>query len=54
MEHSHTLHCRMSSMLPVEGVVAPMQLETHPELVRFDVDFDLPEAYLRNFHHHYF
>jgi hypothetical protein len=23
-------------------VVAPMQLETHPELVRFDVDFDLP------------
>ena len=30
-------------------VVAPMQLETHPELVRFDVDFDLPEAYLPEF-----
>lgn len=30
-------------------VVAPMQLETHPELVRFDIDFDLPEAYLPEF-----
>ncbi len=30
-------------------VVAPMQLKTHPELVRFDVDFDLPEAYLPEF-----
>ncbi len=30
-------------------VVAPMQLETHPELVRFDVDFDLPEAFLPEF-----
>jgi cytochrome c peroxidase len=30
-------------------VVAQMQLETHPELVRFDVDFDLPEAYLPEF-----
>lgn len=30
-------------------VVAPMQLETHPELVRFDVDFDIPEAYLPEF-----
>jgi cytochrome c peroxidase len=32
------------------GMVVPqMQLETHPELVRFDVDFDLPEAYLPEF-----
>lgn len=30
-------------------VVAPMQLKAHPELVRFDVDFDLPEAYLPEF-----
>ncbi len=30
-------------------VVAPMQLETHPELVRFDVDFDIPEVYLPEF-----
>ena len=30
-------------------VVAPMQLKTHPELVRFDVDFDIPEAYLPEF-----
>lgn len=30
-------------------VVAPMQLETHPELVRFDVNFDLPEAFLPEF-----
>ncbi len=30
-------------------VVAPMQLKTHPELVRFDVDFDLPEAFLPEF-----
>jgi cytochrome c peroxidase len=30
-------------------VVPQMQLETHPELVRFDVDFDLPEAYLPEF-----
>ena len=30
-------------------VVAPMQLKTHPELVRFDVDFDVPEAYLPEF-----
>ena len=30
-------------------VVAPMQLKTHPELIRFDVDFDLPEAYLPEF-----
>ncbi len=30
-------------------VVAPMQLKTHPELVRFDIDFDLPEAYLPEF-----
>ncbi len=30
-------------------VVASMQLKTHPELVRFDVDFDLPEAYLPEF-----
>ncbi len=29
--------------------MAPMQLKTHPELVRFDVDFDLPEAYLPEF-----
>ena len=32
------------------GMVVPqMQLETHPELVRFDVDFDLPDAYLPEF-----
>ncbi|MDR4505092.1 MAG: cytochrome B6 [Candidatus Scalindua sp.] len=30
-------------------VVAPMQLKTHPELIRFDVDFDLPEVYLPEF-----
>lgn len=30
-------------------VVAQMQLKTHSELVRFDVDFDLPEAYLPEF-----
>ncbi len=30
-------------------VVAPMQLKTHPELVRFDVDFDLPEDFLPEF-----
>ena len=30
-------------------VVAPMQLKTHPELVRFDVDFDIPDAYLPEF-----
>ena len=30
-------------------VVAPMQLKTHSELIRFDVDFDIPEAYLPEF-----
>lgn len=30
-------------------VVPPTQLESHPELVRFDMDFDLPEAYLPEF-----
>ncbi len=30
-------------------VVPPHQLDTHPELVRFDMDFDLPEAYLPEF-----
>ncbi len=30
-------------------VVAPMQLKTHPELVRFDIDFDLPDVYLPEF-----
>jgi cytochrome c peroxidase len=36
---------------PEDGglVVAPEQLETHPELVRFDMDFDLPDAYLPQF-----
>ncbi len=32
------------------GMVVPQkQLKTHPELVRFDVNFDLPEAYLPEF-----
>ena len=32
------------------GLVVPQkQLETHPELVRFDMDFDLPNAYLPEF-----
>jgi len=32
------------------GMVVPsMQLDTHPELVRFDMDFDLPDAYLPEF-----
>ena len=30
-------------------VVAPAQLKTHPELVRFDMEFDLPDAYLPQF-----
>ena len=30
-------------------VVPPVQLKTHPELVRFDMDFDLPDAYLPEF-----
>ena len=30
-------------------VVPPVQLETHPELVRFDMEFDLPDAYLPEF-----
>lgn len=30
-------------------VVSPKQLETHPELVRFDMEFDLPDAYLPEF-----
>jgi len=30
-------------------VVPPVQLEDHPELVRFDMDFDLPDAYLPEF-----
>ncbi|NOR56118.1 MAG: cytochrome B6 [Sulfurovum sp.] len=30
-------------------VVSKKQLETHPELVRFDMDFDLPNAYLPEF-----
>ena len=30
-------------------VVAPAQLKTHPELVRFDMEFDLPNAYLPQF-----
>lgn len=30
-------------------VVSPKQLDTHPELVRFDMDFDLPDAYLPEF-----
>lgn len=30
-------------------VVPPMQTEAHPELVRFDMDFDLPDAYLPEF-----
>ncbi len=30
-------------------VVSPKQLETHPELVRFDMEFDLPDAYLPQF-----
>ena len=36
---------------PVGGglVVSPKQLESHPELVRFDMEFDLPDAYLPQF-----
>ncbi|HZS40403.1 MAG TPA: cytochrome B6 [Polyangia bacterium] len=36
---------------PYDGgmVFPPTQLKSHPELVRFDVDFDLPEAYLPEF-----
>ncbi len=30
-------------------VVPPMQLKTHPELARFDMEFDLPEAFLPEF-----
>jgi cytochrome c peroxidase len=30
-------------------VFPPTQLKSHPELVRFDVDFDMPEAYLPEF-----
>ena len=30
-------------------VVPPVQLKTHPELTRFDMDFDLPDAYLPEF-----
>lgn len=30
-------------------VVSPKQIETHPELVRFDMEFDLPDAYLPEF-----
>lgn len=30
-------------------VVSPKQLETHPELVRFDMEFDLPDVYLPQF-----
>lgn len=36
---------------PLDGgmVFPPTQLKSHPELVRFDVDFDMPEAYLPEF-----
>jgi len=30
-------------------VVPPEQLDTHPELVRFDMEFDLPDAFLPEF-----
>ncbi len=30
-------------------VVSPKQIELHPELVRFDMEFDLPDAYLPQF-----
>ena len=30
-------------------VVSPKQIESHPELVRFDMEFDLPNAYLPQF-----
>ena len=30
-------------------IVPPVQLDSHPELVRFDMDFDLPDAYLPEF-----
>ena len=30
-------------------VVSPKQLESHPELVRFDMEFDLPDVYLPEF-----
>ena len=30
-------------------IVSPKQLESHPELVRFDMEFDLPDAYLPEF-----
>ena len=30
-------------------VVPPVQLKNHPELVRFDMEFDLPDAYLPEF-----
>lgn len=30
-------------------VVSPAQLDKHPELVRFDMEFDLPDAYLPQF-----
>lgn len=30
-------------------VVAPAQLKTHPELTRFDMEFDLPDTYLPQF-----
>ncbi len=30
-------------------VVSPKQIKTHPELVRFDMDFDLPNAYIPEF-----
>ncbi len=30
-------------------VVPPVQLDSHPELVRFDMEFDLPDAYLPEF-----
>ncbi len=29
--------------------MSPKQLESHPELVRFDMEFDLPDAYLPEF-----
>ena len=38
-------------VVPESGglVVSPKQLENHPELERFDMEFDLPDAYLPEF-----
>ena len=43
------LHCRTRNKRPGGQVFPQMQIEMFPRLERFDVEFDLPDAFLPEF-----